>query len=73
MNEICPHELERALNSWITEGLGLNLEDDAAGIIIDGKVAARNSQRPWVSIVGTRRLRFCSILANSASLRVLCT
>ena len=51
MNEICPHELERALNSWITEGLGLNLEDDAAGIIIDGKVAARNSQRPWVSIV----------------------
>ncbi len=38
MNEVCPHELERALNAWITEGLGLNLEDEAAGIIIDGKV-----------------------------------
>lgn len=38
MNEICPHELERALNAWITEGLGLDLEDEAAAIIIDGKV-----------------------------------
>ena len=38
MNEVCPLELERALNAWITEGLGLNLEDQAAGIIIDGKV-----------------------------------
>ncbi|MCA9085966.1 MAG: ISAs1 family transposase [Planctomycetaceae bacterium] len=38
MNEVCSLELERALNAWITEGLGLNLEDEAAGIIIDGKV-----------------------------------
>ena len=38
MNEVCPLELERALNAWITEGLGLNLEDQAAGIMIDGKV-----------------------------------
>ncbi|MGB4709370.1 MAG: ISAs1 family transposase [Fuerstiella sp.] len=38
MNEVCPLELERALNAWITEGLGLNPEDEAAGIIIDGKV-----------------------------------
>ena len=38
MNEVCPIQLERALNAWITEGLGLNLEDEASGIIIDGKV-----------------------------------
>ena len=38
MNQVCPRELERALNNWITEGLGLNLEQEAAAIIIDGKV-----------------------------------
>ena len=38
LNEVCPRELEAALNAWIIEGLGLNLEDQAAGIIIDGKV-----------------------------------
>ncbi len=38
MNKVCPQELERALNAWITKGLGLNLEDEAAAIIIDGKV-----------------------------------
>ena len=38
MNEVCPRELEAALNAWIIEGLGLNLGDEAAGIIIDGKV-----------------------------------
>lgn len=38
MNQVCPYKLERALNAWISEGLGLHLEDEAAGIIIDGKV-----------------------------------
>lgn len=38
MKEDCPHELEQALNAWLTEGLGLNPEDEAAASTIDGKV-----------------------------------
>lgn len=38
MNIVCPDALQRALNAWITEGLGLKLENEASGIIIDGKV-----------------------------------
>lgn len=38
MNQIDPEALQEALNRWITEGLGLQLHDEAAGIIIDGKV-----------------------------------
>ena len=38
MNQVCPPELEQALNAWVTKGLRLDLEDEAAAIIIDGKV-----------------------------------
>jgi hypothetical protein len=38
MDKVCPQEMERALNAWITEGLGLNLEDHVTGIIVEGKV-----------------------------------
>lgn len=38
MNQVSPDALQEALARWITEGLGLELEDAAAGIIIDGKV-----------------------------------
>jgi hypothetical protein len=38
MNQVSPDALQEALARWITEGLGLDLEDEAAGIIIDGKV-----------------------------------
>ena len=38
MNAVCPVELQRALTRRITEGLGLDIQDQAAGIIIDGKV-----------------------------------
>lgn len=38
MNEGCSIELEQALNAWMTERLGLNLEDGALGIVIDCKV-----------------------------------
>lgn len=38
MNKICPMQLQAALQAWITEGLGLNLEEKASAIVIDGKV-----------------------------------
>jgi len=34
MNEIWPLELERALNAWITEGQGLNRQDEGAAVIL---------------------------------------
>lgn len=38
MNKICPVQLQAALQAWSTEGLGLNLEEKASAIVIDGKV-----------------------------------
>jgi len=57
------------LNAWITNGLGLNLENEAAGIIINGKVfketgatplARCKSRRPLISTPAAYFLRLRS-------------
>ena len=68
MNSVNPVTLECALNRWITEGLGLQLEDEAAGIIVDGKVlrGTRSDHHRTMAIVAALDQHTGCVLSETA-------